>query len=129
MGRTPTCGPVPRLYRTMTRPPRLLPQGVGSEPSGLLLPSVHDLTTTVADLMYQSTETTLIAPRWESAAWYADAKAACASHEVLPHASKDRQDMTAWALVAFQFSRKTNNATQAKPSLSKRQQPMSGQGV
>jgi len=69
--------------------------------------------------MYQSTEATLIALRWESAPWYADAKAACASHEVLPHASKDRNDMTTWALVAFHFSRKTNNATQAKLSLSK----------
>jgi len=78
--------------------------------------------------MYQSTEATLIAPRWESAPWSADAKAAFASHEVLPHASKDRHDMTTWALVAFHF-RKINNATQAKPSLSKRQQPMSGKGV
>jgi len=100
-------------------PPTPVTQGVGSEPNGLLLPSVHDLTTTVEDLMYQSTEATLIAPRWESAPWYADAKAACASHEVLPHASKDREDMTTWALVAFHFSRKTNNATQAKPSLSR----------
>jgi len=68
--------------------------------------------------MYRSTEATLIAPRWESAPWYADAKAACASHQVLRHASKDRHDMTTWALVAFHCSRKTKNATQAKPSLS-----------
>ena len=57
-------------------------QRVGSEPDGLLLPSVHDLTTTVEDLMYQSTEATLKAPRWESAPWYIEAKAACASHDV-----------------------------------------------
>jgi len=69
--------------------------------------------------MYQSTETTLIAPRWESAPWYSDAKAACASHDVLPHASNDRNGTTTWALVAFHFDRKTNSATQAKPSLSK----------
>jgi len=100
-------------------PPTLVTQGVGSEPTGLLLPLVHDLTTTVEDLMYQSTKATLIAPRWESTPWYADAKAACASHEVLPHASKDHNDMTTWALVAFHFNRKTNKATQAKPSLSK----------
>jgi len=79
--------------------------------------------------MYQSTEATLIAPRWESAPWYADAEAACASHEVLPHASKDRNAMTTWALVAFHSNRKTNSATQAKPSLSRRQQPMSGKGI
>jgi len=79
--------------------------------------------------MYQSTEATLIAPRWKSAPWYAYAKAACASHEVLPHASKDHNDMTTRVLVAFHFNGKTNNATQAKPSLSKRQQPMSGKGV
>ena len=94
-------------------------QSNGSEPNGLLLPSVHDLTTTVENLMYQSTEATLSAPRWESAPWYADAKAACASHEVLPHASEDRNDMTTWALDAFHLNRKNNNATQAKPSLSK----------
>jgi len=69
--------------------------------------------------MYQITEATLIAPRWESAPWYADANAACASDEVLPHSSKDHNVMTTWALVAFHFNRKTNNATQAKPSLSK----------
>ena len=79
--------------------------------------------------MYQSTEATPKAPRWESAPWYADAKATCALHEVLPHASKEHNDMTTWALVAFHFNRKTNNATQAKPSLSKGQQPMSGHGV
>jgi len=69
--------------------------------------------------MYQSTEATLIAPRWENAPSYIDAKAACALHDVLPHASKDHNDMTTWALIAFQFNRKTNSATQAKPSLSK----------
>jgi len=121
--------PCPPSLQDNDAPPTPVTQGVGSEPNGLLLPSVHDLTTTVEDLMYQSTEATLIAPRWESAPWYADAKAACASHEVLPHASKDRKDMTTWALVAFHFNRTTNSATQAKPSLSKRQHPMSGQGV
>jgi len=69
--------------------------------------------------MYKSTEATLIAPRWESAPWYADAKTACASHELLPHASKDHNDITTWALVAFHFIRKTNNATQAKLFLSR----------
>ena len=111
--------PCPPSLEDNDAPPTPVPQGVGSEPDGLLLPSVHDLNTTVEDLMYQSTEETLIAPRWESAPWYADAKAACASHEVLPHASKDHNDMTTWALVAFHFNRKTSNATQAKPSLSK----------
>jgi len=100
-------------------PPAPVTQGVGSDPKGLLLPSVHDVTTTVEDLMYQCTEATPIAPRRESAPWYSDAKAGCASHEVLPHASKDHNDMTTWALVAFHFNRKTNNATQANPSLSK----------
>jgi len=94
-------------------------QGVGSEPNGLFLPSVHDLTNTVEDLMYQRTAATLIATRWESAPWYIDAKAACASHDVLPHASTDNNSATTWALVAFHFNRKTNSATQAKPSLSK----------
>ena len=79
--------------------------------------------------MYQSTEATLVAPRWESAPRYADATAACASHDVLPHASKDQNDMTTWALVVFHFNRTTNSAAQVKPSLSKRQHPMSGQGV
>ena len=75
--------PCPPSLQGKDAPPTPVTQGVGSEPNGLLLPSVHDLTTTVEDLMYQSTEATLIAPRWESAPWYADAKAACASHEVL----------------------------------------------
>jgi len=92
-------------------------QGVGSEPNGLLLPSVHDLTTTVEDMLYRSPEATLIAPRWESAPSYIDAKTACASHDVLPHASKDHIGATTWALVAFHFNRKTNSATQAKPAL------------
>jgi len=121
--------PCPPSLQDNDAPPTPVSQGVGSEPNGLLLPSVHDLTTTVEDLMYQSTEATLVAPRCESAPWYADAKAACASHEVLPRPSKDRNDMTTWALVAFHFSRKTNNATRAKPSLSKRQQPMSARAV
>jgi len=111
--------PCPPSLQDNDAPPTPVTQGVGSEPNGLLLPSVHDLTTTVKDLMYQSTEATLIAPRWESAPWYADAPASCALHEVLPHASKDHNDMTTWALVAFHFNRRTNNATQAKPSLSK----------
>jgi len=79
--------------------------------------------------MYQSTEAALIVPRWENAPWYIDAKAACASHEVLSTASNDHDGATTWALVAFHFDKKTNRATQANPSLSKRQQPMSGQGV
>jgi len=44
--------------------PAPVTQGVGSDPDGLLLPLVHILTTTVEDLMYQSTEATPIAPRW-----------------------------------------------------------------
>jgi len=100
-------------------PPAPVTQGVGSEPNGLLLPSVHDLTTTVEDLMYQSTEATLIVPIWNRAPWYIDAKAACVSHDVLPPASNDHNGETIWALVAFHFNRKTNSATQAKPSLSK----------
>jgi len=120
--------PCPPSLHDKDSPPTPFTQGVRSEPNGLLLPSVHDVTTTVEDLMYQCTEETLKVPRWESAPWYADAKAACASHEVLPHTSKDRNDMTTWALVAFHFE-KNNNATEAKPSLSRRQQPMSGQGV
>jgi len=58
--------------------------------------------------MYKSIEATFIAPRWESAPWYIDAKAACASHDVLPYASKDHNDTTttAWALVDFHFNRK-----------------------
>jgi len=110
--------PCPPFLQDNAAPPTPVTQVVGSEPDGLLLPSVHDLTTMVEDPMYQNTEATLVAPRWESAPWYADAKAACASQQVLPHASHDRNDMTTWALVAFHFSRKTNNATQAKPSLS-----------
>ena len=121
--------PCPPSLQDNNAPPTPVSQGVGSEPNGLRLPSVHDLTATVEDLMYQSTEAPLITPRWESAPWYADAKAACASHEVLPHASKDQNAMTTWALVAFHFERSTNNATRAKPSLSKRKQPISGEGV
>jgi len=79
--------------------------------------------------MYKSTEATLIAPIWESAPSYIDATAACASHEVLPYASNDHNSTTTWALVAFHFEKKTNIARQAYLSLSKRQQPMSGQGV
>jgi len=111
--------PCPPSLQGNDTPPAHVTQGVGSEPNGLLLPPVHDLTTTVEDLMYQSTEATLIAPRWETAPWYIDAKATCASHDVLPHASKDHNDTTTWALVAFHLDRKTNSATQAKPSLSK----------
>ena len=111
--------PCPPSLQGNDAPPAPVTQGVGSEPNELLLPSVLDLTTTVEDLMYQSTETTLIAPRWEGAPWYADSKAACASHEVLLHATIVHNDMTTWALVAFHFNRKTNNATQAKLSLSK----------
>ena len=110
--------PCPPSLQGKDAPPAPVTQGVGSEPNGLLLPSVHDLTTTVEDLMYQSTEATLIAPRWESAPWYADAKSACASHEVLPHSSKDQNDMTTWALVAFHFNQTTHSATEANPSLS-----------
>jgi len=69
--------------------------------------------------MYRRTEATFIAPRWESAPWYIDAKAACASHDVFPHASKDHNDTTTRALVAFHFNRKTSSATQAKRLLSK----------
>jgi len=65
--------PCPPSLQDNEAPPMPVTQGVGSEPNGLLQPSVHDLTTTVEDLMYQSTEATLIAPRWESAPWYADA--------------------------------------------------------
>jgi len=111
--------PCPASLQGDTAPPAPVTQGLGSEPNGLLLPSVHDLTTTVEDLMYQITEATPLAPRWESAPWYRDAKAACASHDVLAHASNDHNDTTTWALVAFHFNRKTNSATQAKPSLSR----------
>jgi len=69
--------------------------------------------------MYQSTEAMLIAPRWESSPWYVDAKAACAWHDVLPHASNDHNGATTWALVAFHFDEETNSATQAQPSSSK----------
>jgi len=93
------------------------------------MPPVHDQTTTVEHLMYQSTGATLIAPRWETAPWYIDAKAACASHDLLPHASNDHNSATTGALVAFHFERKTSSATQANPSLYKLQQSMSGQGV
>jgi len=34
MGRTPTCGPAPRPYRTMTRPPCLLPKGLDPSLTG-----------------------------------------------------------------------------------------------
>jgi len=111
--------PCPPSLQGNDAPPAPVTQGVGSEPNGLLLPLVHDLTTTVEDLMYQSTEGTLIAPRWESAPWYIDAKTACASHDVLPHSSKNHNGATTWALFAFHSHRKTNRATQAKPSLSK----------
>jgi len=58
--------------------------------------------------MYQSTKATLIDPRWESAPWYSDAKAACASPEVLPHASNDHNGTTTWALVALKhFNKET----------------------
>jgi len=72
--------PCPPSLQGDDAPPAPVSQGVGSEPNGLLLPSVHDLTTTVEDLMYQTIEATLIAPRWETAPWYIDAKTACASH-------------------------------------------------
>jgi len=110
--------PCPPSLQGDDAPPAPVTQVVGSEPNGLLLTSVHDLTTTVEDLMYQSTEATLIAPRCESAPWYGDARAACASHDVLPHASSDHNGTTTWALVASHFNRKPNSATQAKPSLS-----------
>jgi len=110
------CPPPLQDYDALPAP---VTQGVGSEPNGLLLPSVHDLSTTVEDLMYQSTDATLITPRWESAPWYIDAKAACESHEVLPHASNDHNGATTWALVAFHFDKETNSATQANTSLSK----------
>jgi len=99
--------PFPPSLQGNDAPPAPVTQGIGSEPNGLLLPSVHDLTTTVEDLMYRSTEATLIGPRWESSPWYIDATAACASHNVLPHASKDHNDTTTWALFAFHFNRKT----------------------
>jgi len=121
--------PCPPSLQDNDAPPTPDTQGVESEADGLLLPLVHDLTTTVEDLMYRSTDATLIAPRYESSRWYADAKAACASHEVLSHASKDHNDMTTWALDAFHFNRRTNNATQTKPALSQSQRRMSGQGV
>jgi len=110
--------PCPPPLQGNDAPPAPVTQGVGLEPNGLLLPFVHDRTPTFEDLMYQSTEATLIAPRWESTSWYILAKATCASHDVLPHASKDHNDTTTWARVAFHFNRKTNSATQAKPSLS-----------
>ena len=111
--------PCPPSLQGNDAPPVPVTEGFGSEPNGRLLPSVHDLMTTVEDLMYRSTEATLIAPRRESDPWYADTKAACASHEVLPHASTDQNDTTTLALVAFHFNRTTNSATQAKPILSK----------
>jgi len=54
--------PCPSSLQGDHAPPAPGTQGVGSEPNGLLLPSVDDLTTTVEDLMYRSTEATLIAP-------------------------------------------------------------------
>jgi len=69
-----TVGDCPPSLQDDDTPPAPFTQGVGSEPNGLLLPSVHDLTTMVEDLMYQSTEATLIAPRWEGAPWESDAK-------------------------------------------------------
>jgi len=110
--------PCPPSFQGNDAPPAPVTQGVASEQNGLLIPSVHDRTPTVEDLMYQSTEATRIAPGWDSAPWYIDAKAACASHDVLPHASKDQNDTTTWALVAFHFNSKTTSTTQAKPSLS-----------
>jgi len=79
--------------------------------------------------MYQSREATLLSPRLEGAPWYIEAKAACASHELLPPASKDHHGATTWALVAFHFEKETHSVTQANPSLSKRQQAMSGKSV
>jgi len=114
-----TVGDCPPSLQDDDTPPAPFTQGVGSEPNGLLFPSVHDLTTTVEDLMYQSTEATHIAPRWEGAPWDSDAKAACASHDVLPHASNHHNGTTTWALVAFQFNKETSSATHDKPSLSK----------
>jgi len=111
--------PCPPSIQGDDAPPEPVTQGVGSEPNGLLLPSVHDRTTAVEDLMYQSIEAPLTAPRWESAPWYIDAKVARASPDVLHHASNINKGTTTWALVASHFNRKTNRAAQAKPSLSK----------
>jgi len=69
--------------------------------------------------MYQSSEATLISPRWTRAPWYIDMKAACASHEVLPHASNDHNGATTWALVDFHINKEANSATHANPSMSK----------
>ena len=55
--------PCPPSCQDDGAPPAPITQGVGSEPNRLLLPSVHDLTSTVEDIMYQSTEATLIPPR------------------------------------------------------------------
>jgi len=68
--------------------------------------------------MYQSTEATLIAHRWERSPWYIDAKAACASGEVLPQSSNDHNGARTCALVVFRFNKESNSATHVKPSLS-----------
>ena len=81
------------------------PHGAPLAHKGLLLPPIHDLTTTVEDLMYHGTEATLVVPRWEDASWYVDAKAACAVHHVLPTPSKDKTEQTTWALTAFHFNK------------------------
>jgi len=95
----------PPLQDSNTPPPPVA-QGIASEPNGLLLPPVHDPTTSVEDLMYQCTKATHIASKWESTNWYADATAACALREVLPPVSNGQESDTNWALVAFRFEKK-----------------------
>ena len=65
--------------------------------------------------MYETTEATLMGPRYESAPWYIDAKTACASHDVLAHASKDHNGANTWALVAFHFEGKPTAPQKPNP--------------
>jgi len=111
--------PCPPHSQDADAPPGPVTQGVVSDPNALLLPAFPDLTTTVEDLMYLSTEETLLAPTWETAPWYIDDQTACASHEGLPQATNDHNIATTWAVVAFHFEQETSSATQANLSPSK----------
>jgi len=79
--------------------------------------------------MYQRTKATLIARRWESAPWWIDAKTACASHEVLTHASNYHSSVTTWALGAFHCEMKALSAAQANKFQSRLQQSLRRKGV
>lgn len=74
-----------------------------SKGTRLKIPLVHTLDQVVTDLQVNPTDTLLVTPRWEHAAWFTKAKRLCCEYILLNPTSHHDSVSTQWAKTAFHF--------------------------